>query len=76
MMLHEYNYFRLLGWHISLKGDKKFLVSIGFEEFVGVGRVKVRDVNGDFIVLDLFGSVGGCVDGRSHHEPTNDGPSA
>ena len=33
-------------------------------------------MNGDFFVLNLFGDVAPGVDGRSHHEPTNNGPSA
>jgi hypothetical protein len=53
-----------------------FLVVLGLEKFVGFGRLKVRDMNGDFVVLNLFGRVGRSVNGRSHHEPTNNGPSA
>ena len=66
----------LFGDHASLKGDKAFFVVLSLEECVGFEWVKVRDVNGDFTVLDLFGCAGCSVGDSSHHEPTNNGPSS
>ena len=51
------------------------LVLGSLEEFVCFGRVKVRDMDGDFVVLDFLGRIGCSIDDRSHHEPTNNGPS-
>ena len=41
-----------------------FFAILGLEEFLGFGRIKVRDMNGAFVVLDFFGRVGCSVDGR------------
>jgi hypothetical protein len=41
-----------------------FFAILGLEEFLGFGRIKVRDMNGAFVVLDFFRKVGCSVDGR------------
>jgi hypothetical protein len=66
----------LQGHHGLLKFDKVFFAGVSLEECIAFRRVQVRDVNGDFSVLNLFGDVACSVDDRSHHEPTNNGPSA
>ena len=59
----------------SIGHDEPVNVVLCVEKHAGIRWVKIRDVDGNIVILDLVTSGSSGIDNGTHHKPTYDGPT-